>query len=113
MHAGEIEALYRKHARALISHCTSLLGNVNQAHDAVHEAFERVMRRDPAELFENSRALPYLYRTSTNICLDMLRHQGVWRRLSPEVTARAVEAEALAPEHEGRDFTRMLLSDVG
>jgi RNA polymerase sigma factor (sigma-70 family) len=113
MHAGDIEALYRKHVRALIAHCTGLLGNVSQASDAVHEAFERVMRADPEQLFENSRALPYLYRTSTNICLDMLRHQGVWRRVSPEVTARAVEAEKFDPEHEGRDFTRTLLSEVG
>src|SRR5687768_970240 len=97
MQAGEIEQLYRKHSRALIGHCTSLLGNVHQARDAVHEAFERVMRADLAELFEGSRAVPYLYRTSTNVCLDMLRHQSVWRRVEPEVTARAAERDTVDP----------------
>jgi RNA polymerase sigma factor (sigma-70 family) len=113
MHGGQIEQLYRRHSRALIAHCSGLLGNATQARDAVHEAFERVMRADPAELLESSRAVPYLYRTSTNICLDILRHQGVWRRLEPEVTARAAQTEALAPGHEGRDWARTLLAGVG
>jgi RNA polymerase sigma-70 factor (ECF subfamily) len=112
MHGGEIEQLYRKHARALTAHCTNLLGNTNQARDAVHEAFERVMRAGALELFEDARAVPYLYRTSTNICLDMLRHQGVLRRVEPHMTARAQDSEAVDPAHERRDYARALLAGV-
>src|SRR5689334_16720275 len=113
MHGAEIEALYRQHARALTAHCTSLLGNPSWARDAVHDAFERMLRHlaDPA--FEGAHTVPYLYRTSTNICLDMLRHQRVRRRVEPQVGARASETDARDPSHTERDYARTLLDRVG
>jgi len=113
MHGGEIEQLYRQHARALIAHCTSLLGNPSAARDAVHDAFERILRHQPDQPFAGAHTVPYLYRTSTNICLDMLRHQRVWRRVEPQVSARAVESDARDPSHAERSFARTLLDGVG
>ncbi len=113
MRGVEIEALYRQHVRGLTAHCTSLLSNPSAARDAVHDAFERMLRHlaDPA--FDLSLAVPYLYRTSTNICLDMLRHQRVQRRVEPQVGAHAAEAEARDPAHTERDYARALLHRVG
>ena len=113
MHGAEIEALYRQHTRALIAHCTNLLGNPSLARDAVHDAFERMLRQKADPTFEGERIVPYLYRTSTNICLDMLRHQRVRRRVEPQVGAHAAETDARDPSHTERDYARTLLHGVG
>jgi RNA polymerase sigma factor (sigma-70 family) len=113
MHAADIEALYRQHARALIAHCTGLLGNPSLACDAVHDAFERILRQQADPTAEAGHVVPYLYRTSTNICLDMLRHQRVQRRVDPQVGARAAELDARDPGHVERDYARALLDRVG
>jgi RNA polymerase sigma-70 factor (ECF subfamily) len=113
MHQGEIEVLYRQHARALIAHCTSLLGNPSLARDAVHDAFERMLRQDAEPTLDDKHVVPYLYRVSTNVCLDMLRHQRVRRRAEPEVSAHAAETDARDPSHTERDYARALLDRVG
>jgi RNA polymerase sigma-70 factor (ECF subfamily) len=108
-----MDDLYRAHSGALYAHCTSMLGSAAQARDAVHDTFERVMRARARELFDESRVVAYLYRTATNVCLDMLRHQTVWRRLAPEFCARAERAERSDPSHLERDYARQLLSRIG
>src|SRR5688572_21293803 len=113
MQGAQIEELYRQHARALIAHCTNLLGNPGWARDAVHDAFERILRHQPDPQFEGTTTVPYLYRTSTNICLDMLRHQRVWRRVEPQVSVRATESDVRDPSHAERSFARALLDRVG
>jgi RNA polymerase sigma factor (sigma-70 family) len=113
MHGGDIERLYRQHAQALIAHCTSLLGNSSAARDAVHDAFERILRHTAEPPVEGSHTVPYLYRTSTNICLDMLRHQRVRRRVEPQIGARAADGDARDPSHTERDYARTLLAGVG
>jgi RNA polymerase sigma factor (sigma-70 family) len=113
MQGPEVEALYRQHARALIAHCTSLLGNPSLARDAVHDAFERMLRHRVDPSADGAHVVPCLYRTSTNICLDMLRHQRVRRRVEPQVGARAAETDARDPAHAERDYARTLLDQVG
>ena len=109
MHADTISQLYREHAPALTAHCIGLLGDPAQARDAVHEAFERVMRVDNQDLDGGKRTVRYLYRTSTNVCIDHLRQRGVWRRVQPEVTHRAEQREKQEPRHAERDYARQLL----
>jgi RNA polymerase sigma-70 factor (ECF subfamily) len=113
MTAHPIEELYRRHASSLRAHCAGLLGNAAQGRDAVQDTFERVMRAHARELFDEQRAVPYLYRTATNVCLDILRHQTVWRRVSPEFCERAVRAERVEPRHAERSFARELFARLG
>lgn len=108
-----MDDLYRAHSRALHAHCASILGNSAQARDAVHDTFERVMRARERGLFDEERVVPYLYRTATNVCVDVLRHQTVWRRLAPEFSARAERAERCDPSHLERDYARHLFSRIG
>ena len=110
MAAHPIEELYRRHARSLLAHCVSLVGNAALARDAVQDTFERVMRAHARELFDEERAVPYLYRTATNVCLDMLRHQTVWRRVAPQVSERAERAERVEVHHLERSFARKLFA---
>lgn len=113
MAAHPIEALYRAHSRALLVHCTHRLGNAAQARDAVQDTFERVMRAYARELVDDAHAAPYLFRTATNICFDILRHQTVWRRIAPEFGASAARADRVEPQHMQRDFARELFSRLG
>ena len=108
-----MDELYRSHSRALYAHCASMLGNGAQARDAVHDTFERVMRARARELFDETRVVPYLYRTASNVCLDILRHQTVWRRVAPEFSQRAERAERSDPSHVERDYARNLLARIG
>jgi RNA polymerase sigma factor (sigma-70 family) len=108
-----MEGLYRTHAQALYAHCIGMLGHAAQARDAVQDTFERVMRARQRELFEESRVVPYLYRTATNICVDILRHQTVWRRVAPEFSERAERAERSNPSHVERDYARNLFERIG
>lgn len=113
MAAHPIEALYRAHSRALLVHCTHRLGNAAQARDAVHDTFERVMKAYARELIDEAHAAPYLFRTATNICFDILRHQTVWQRIAPEFGASAARADRVEPQHMQRDFARELFSRLG
>src|SRR5689334_2154714 len=54
-----MDELYRAHSRALHAHCVSMLSNVAQARDAVHDTFERVMRARARALFDEARVVPY------------------------------------------------------
>lgn len=113
MAAHPIETLYRAHSRALLAHCTHRLGNAAQARDAVHDTFERVMRAHARELFDEAHAAPYLFRTASNICFDILRHQTVWRRIAPEFRENASQRARVEPRHMERDYARALFSRLG
>jgi RNA polymerase sigma factor (sigma-70 family) len=113
MAAHPIETLYRAHSRALLAHCMHRLGNASQARDAVHDTFERVMRAHARELFDEAHAAPYLYRTASNICFDILRHQTVWRRIAPEFRETATRSARVEPRHMERDYARALFSRLG
>jgi RNA polymerase sigma factor (sigma-70 family) len=113
MKLDPIEQLYRAHARALLAHCQHLLGNPAEARDAVQDTFERVVRAHARELFDASHAAPYLFRTATNVCVDILRHQTVWRRIAPDFVVGAGRASRVEPAHVERSFARELFARVG
>ena len=113
MAAHTIDELYRRHSRSLLAHCVGVLGNRALGRDAVQDTFERFMRAQARQLFDDERAIPYLYRTATNVCLDILRHQMVWRRVSSEFCERAERAGRIEPHHAERSFARELFARLG
>jgi len=60
--------LYQQHARAIFSHCRGLLGQGAEAADALQETIIRVLRRE--RIHSAICSVRYLYRTSTNACVD-------------------------------------------
>ncbi|HEY0713952.1 MAG TPA: RNA polymerase sigma factor, partial [Polyangia bacterium] len=66
----------------IYSHCRRLLRSASAARDATHEAFARLMSRAPKDLKVDDW-LRYLYRISTNICLNQLRAERVQVRARP------------------------------
>ena len=84
--------LYRRYGPKVYARCRTLLGDGEEAHDAVQEVFERVLRK--IGTFRAEAAFgTWLYRIASNHCLDRLRK----RRRRRE---QATEAEKLEPMAE-------------
>jgi len=108
--AAGIAQLYEKYAPAIYAHCRRLLGSTAAARDAMQEAFVRVLLRN-RDLAPGDEALRYLYRTATNVSINVLRQRAVRDRAMPEIAARASKTET-AEGHADRQFVRLLLDRV-
>jgi RNA polymerase sigma-70 factor, ECF subfamily len=73
-----ISDLFRQLAPALFRRCRRLLGNDEEARDATQDAFVRLIQRGE-DLDDPAHRVAWLYRVSTNVCLDRLRRR--WRSL--------------------------------
>jgi RNA polymerase sigma-70 factor (ECF subfamily) len=74
MTTDELIGSYRGYGAAVYRRCRQILGNEQDSLDASQEVFERCLRRC-RELRPGPELLSWLYRVSTNLCLDRLRCQ--------------------------------------
>ena len=89
----DVEALYRRHHRQVYALAWSILKNQDEALDAVHDAYVKVMRS--AERFEGrSTTFSWLYRITVNVCIDMRRKK---RRVYEQGLDEATERRSAAP----------------
>ena len=111
MTRDELIGSYRGFGAVVFRRCRQILGNEQDSRDASQEIFERCLRRC-AELRPGPELLSWLYRVSTNLCLDRLRRQrdGLHTPLHddlPDLEARDGEARML-----DRDSVRRLFAAV-
>lgn len=91
----ELEAQLEHHRAELTAFAYRMLGSTFEAEDAVQDALLRAWRS--FERFEGRAALrSWLYRITTNVCLDML--DSSQRRARPMDLGPAVSADTLLPE---------------
>ena len=97
--AGDVSAFERLvvlHERAVLRFAQRLLLNREAARDAAQEVFLRLYR-SIRSIDERRELSPWLYRTTSNICLDMLRRTrselSIDLVVEPEVEARNPEQE--------------------
>src|SRR3954449_13103630 len=64
-----------RHRRELHVHCYRMLGNFEEAEDAVQETLLRAWRAR-ADLECDERLRAWLYKIATNTCLDAIRRAG-------------------------------------
>ena len=83
---GEVGDLYRR--------CVRILGNAEMAQDAAQEVFVRVLEH-VGSLHDDRAYLPWLYRVSTNYCLDRLR-----QRIRDSAMAAGLPPESTTPGPE-------------
>jgi RNA polymerase sigma-70 factor (ECF subfamily) len=69
---ARIEALYRSHAHAVYRRCRALLGDDDEAYDALQEVFVKVLDSRPS-LDHDRPILHWLNRVTTNHCFNRLR----------------------------------------
>ncbi|MCC6336986.1 MAG: RNA polymerase sigma factor [Myxococcales bacterium] len=73
--SGRVSHLYRKFGPAIYSRCRRLLKDDALAEDATQEVFVRVLRHIESAP-DDASALAWIYRISTNFCLNQIRDRG-------------------------------------
>lgn len=71
---AELQALYQRYAPVIHRRCWAIMGNEEDARDAVQETFSRVIVHWDSFRGESS-PLTWMYRISTNQCLNRLRNR--------------------------------------
>jgi RNA polymerase sigma-70 factor (ECF subfamily) len=69
---GELEALYRSYGALVRRRARGILGDEHEAEDAMQEVFVRVINA-MGEFRRQSQPSTWLYRITTNLCLNRLR----------------------------------------
>ncbi|KFE63984.1 RNA polymerase sigma factor [Hyalangium minutum] len=98
---AELEELYDRYAPGMYRRALSLLEREADAWDAVQETFIRILQNASAFRRE-ARPMTYIYRVTTNVCLNMLRSRSL-RDVAPQEAGPEPEVDTLAPS-ECRDF---------
>ena len=78
MKRQEFEEMFRTHYEALFIRAVAMLDDEDEAHDVVHDAFERLWKIHGKTPCTSPRA--YLIAAVRNMCLDILRRRKVKRR---------------------------------
>ncbi len=98
----ELAQLYERYAHVIFHRCLSILKNEELAHDALQETFARVLRHS-ADFNNQSSPLTWMYRISTNYCLNQIRNR---KGRANKLTVHREDIlgdEATAPDEEGTD----------
>ena len=107
-----LAALYQKYAPAIYAHCRRMLQSQAAARDATQEAFVRVLTRGPR--FPNDDdGLRYLYRVSTNVCLNQIRELKIHTRAASSLRARPSSSGSMEGRHADREFVAAVLDRCG
>ncbi len=85
-----IEAVYRTHGHSVLRRATAVLGDEHEAQEVLQEIFVQLLD-SPACFAGRASITTWLYRVTTNMCLNRIRNRKTRRRLLDERLAPAVE----------------------
>ena len=95
-----VSTLYRKFGTAIYSRCRRLLKDDALAEDATQEVFVRVLRHIESAP-DDATALAWIYRISTNYCLNQIRDRS--RQAEPTAPDELPEGDGTTPEPDMLD----------
>ena len=102
-----IEDIYRQYGPMVHRRCRRILGNEEEAADAMHDVFVQLVRREGS--LDLSRPSSLLYTMATNVSLNKLRS----RRRKPETRDEGLLASiAAADDLEDSTSQRSLLAQL-
>jgi RNA polymerase sigma factor (sigma-70 family) len=105
---GALAAIYREFHQPLYRFCLAIVGNQQDAEEALQNTMVKVLRALPGE--QRDIALkPWLYRIAHNESIDLLRRRR--ENVSLEATEPRV-GEELAAQVENRERLRHLIADL-
>jgi RNA polymerase sigma-70 factor (ECF subfamily) len=99
---GALERLFARSERTLYLLCRSIVGQAEDAEDAVQETFLRALHAFPRFRGE-SQVHTWLTRIAVNVCLTLRRG----RRARPETLAPDPQSEPQSPSHEAEVLMRL------
>jgi RNA polymerase sigma factor (sigma-70 family) len=105
---SELEAVYERYHQQLYRYCYSIVGNADDAQDALQNAMLKAVRALPAEQRE-IQLKPWLYRIAHNESVELLRKRRDQVPLGPDL---ASPAGGLVETATQRDRLRQLLGDL-
>lgn len=103
----ELAALYAKYAHVLFWRCRSIVGSDEEANDAVQETFAKVIRHAD-EFRRQSSPLTWMYRISTNYCLNQLRNRNTRARKLEQHADQLYDPDARGEAEGSEDHARIL-----
>ncbi len=101
-------AIYERHHQALYRYCRSILGNEEDARDALQNAMTRVLRALPGERREIALR-PWLYRIAHNESIRLVESRRPTAEL--DETSAGIGRD-VASEHAERERLRQLMADL-
>ncbi len=101
-------AIFDRYHQPLYRYCLAIVGNSQDAQDALQNTMLKVLRALPGEQRE-LKLKPWLYRIAHNESVDLLRRRRDTRELDAELAATG---PALADELSSRERLRQLLADL-
>jgi len=104
MDRDQVSDLYARYGPVIYGRCMKLLGNEDEARDALQEVFVRVLRSHTG-FRGKSKPSTWIYRIATNLCLNRIRDRRPTRELVESDLPPARDAEA---EVVWRDLARGL-----
>lgn len=104
---GAFEAIYKRYHQDLYRFCLAMVGDTQDAQDALQNTMVKVLRALPGEKRE-IRLKPWLYRIARNESVETLRK----RRDSAEIEQHEPAIAGLAETAEARERLRTLLGDL-
>lgn len=108
MTLAPIEELYRRHGAMVLRRARRILGNDEAAMDAMQEVFVKVMRE--RESFRGDASpVTWLYKVTTNLCLNKIRDASRQRQLLAE-NAPAPDASTEAAPEDRAAVARLIAS---
>ncbi|MHB8877247.1 MAG: RNA polymerase sigma factor [Myxococcaceae bacterium] len=109
--SGEnVAGLYRRYGPVIYSRCRRILRDDAAAADLTQEVFLRVLRQLRSMPLDDLEALRWIYRISTNLCLNHRRDEAFRARaILPldEGCAPSLEAEAVNKDLVARTLSRI------
>jgi RNA polymerase sigma-70 factor (ECF subfamily) len=104
----DLDQVYERYSRSVYRRALQLLGDPEEARDATQEVFVRVMRAGGA-VPADPTPMAWLYRVTTNLCLNKLRDHA--RQADLLASKYAVDSE-VRPAGEARAAVAQLLARV-
>ena len=101
-------SIFDRYHQQLYRYCLAIVGDTQDAQDALQNTMLKVLRALPGEERE-LKLKPWLYRIAHNESVDLLRRRRDTRQLDAELAA---PAPALADELDSRERLRQLLADL-
>lgn len=101
-------AIFDRHHQRLYRYCLGIVGDPQDAQDALQNAMVKVLRALPGEE-RRIELKPWLYRIAHNESIELLRRRRETRQLDPE---QAVPGSGLTGEVASRERLRLLFADL-
>ena len=101
-------AIFRRYHQSLYRYCLAIVGDSQDAEDALQNTMVKVLGALPGEE-RRIQLKPWLYRIAHNESIELLRRRRETRQLDPELAAAG---SGLAEEAASRERLRLLISDL-